>query len=1635
MLFACLAFLILLVPSAHAAGTCGEAFSGTGTCSGGLKTVSCDMLSGGCCDSAITPGCDWQCIGEECNCQSEGGSSHVWCESFVDNQAGCNAFSSFGCTWVPTSTDTGCVGIPGGNGFGEACGTGCASCLVCVSGKCAQRPGICTTIPAEYVAPPPVPAAPGAGIDPSLAIANLESGTGNAAVGSGSGIYKVGWFSDWRVTGLIGVAIVCSIIALAAMIGNAFNIPTIKAFANNEIKQAVISALILVSLVGLISFFNEVAVNAVNGADLPVACNPSEPCYISAAKYYLTTLEDTANKYANNTLRESIVKAKRASYGKNLNFNKIYFLFAGTSVRENAGDSLVAERYGAMFMQASKMLASLSAQKYFIDVITFGIAPLFILLGVVLRTFFFTRKLGGLLLALAISLFFIYPLTFVFAWYTLNVTVYGERTLAVADPNCPQECTGTYPVAFFTNSNGELVQFSTTQSIMRAGINKSNWNLGGPDLNPADGSGDFPGLVACRNLSSIGIPSTTALNTCGSCPDYCRDVPFPTNMPGCNITDCANCNPGCKIVRQRLDCQTDPACAGKCPDICRTRIPLENKCFSNEKGGAILADLSISCAGCSKYPAWCRFLKNDSGILTPAYNDAACKSGSVDVSNDATCPQQCSYITSIGTDDTCDSICSFTDAKTGAKTVCPEECRVTQLLTDPAWVSTYDLDPPNFALFCNENPQRAAACARCGAHPECLVTAFEAGALPEICAPYPTTDPHVGSCLSCPDYCRRGNFTDYFEPYSMVDRRDTGEVILPAVCDPFNVEGMNCSTTGNPPACSASCLMDQNDTPLICRPYDPGHVGDIERCKACPDMARFKVDYTKSCSPITPAAGGEYSIILSGPGSGQLASGLGKASAASQSISGNDKQTGAGTIWLAGAAPTVTSVYLSLPGPYGTSPILGFCTGTDPTPGDTLSYDYILYRNGAEYASGSTASSTPSGAQQLLYTIPPPQTLGDTWYVSCRASDGTTKSTYADSSELTVGGSPPPPNGIQIISVYISPDPAYTTSSITGYCTGTDAGGAQLQYNYTYYRNGIANVSGQTSASPSGSEVTLPSISPPLILGNTWSVSCNAFNGTDYSGASTSGGVEVVTLATTTISSNITPTDPYRIATLEGHCNVTDSTKSKIIQYEYQWYKTYKGIGPSLYKSGTSSALQGVDTVIASLEYSNGDHLLKNQVWVFSCRGIGSTTSSWLDSAPVTILQSPPEAPCTNTPSDIALNSADTYRCDDASCPEALCQSIPLYVTLPNQDSRSECSDSNVTDCPYGCRVLGPDGQLDSYLNTDCYWLCEDLYSNAPWCFVQESINAPRPGVSPNVSICSEYIGNGAASCHSSVCISLSEDECEQAGTGCTWNAPQSYCDRDVCAGKSESDCNKATANGCQWMYTYDSIAIGNRVSPYDQQNYCRQCPEQCRVDSYTGSCGVENNGIDAFVDCSMGSCPSDCRIPEPLPSSTPPHSECQPYPEDTGKSCAGCPALCRRKSDFASVMDGCQEYPGCLIDSNSLKGCSEECGMENPPNMACQGCTECDIDCTYYPAIRTDCSNICSDEALSGPINIEPDDFIKSLPGAKTAYTDVKNIGVLYIPAVLLPLFCIVIVVAFVRILSPILGGDIEIPGLGRII
>jgi hypothetical protein len=181
---------------------------------------------------------------------------------------------------------------------------------------------------------------------PGQYISEQEGGTGGALVQNTSGFYS--WFYDWRVTGAIGLAIAVAIIALAAMFGHGFNLPEVKAFVDTELMQAIVSALLLVSIIAIITFTDQLSRAAVDASGLPVSCNPSEPCYVSVAKAYLANLYDVSNGYAKERFGEQLRKQSAASFGISTQLNFWLLLFAGASFRPNAGESIDASVPGTI---------------------------------------------------------------------------------------------------------------------------------------------------------------------------------------------------------------------------------------------------------------------------------------------------------------------------------------------------------------------------------------------------------------------------------------------------------------------------------------------------------------------------------------------------------------------------------------------------------------------------------------------------------------------------------------------------------------------------------------------------------------------------------------------------------------------------------------------------------------------------------------------------------------------------------------------------------------------------------------------------------------------------------------------------------------------------------------------------------------------------------------------------------------------------------------------------------------------------------------------------------------------------------------------------------------------------------------
>jgi hypothetical protein len=84
----------------------------------------------------------------------------------------------------------------------------------------------------------------------------------------------------------------------------------------------------------------------------------------------------------------------------------------GISIYPYAGVSMISDALGFIFPLLFAWISSFIAQEYFLAIIQSALFPVLLAAGVILRTFFFTRRLGGLLLAISIGLYTVYPLMY-----------------------------------------------------------------------------------------------------------------------------------------------------------------------------------------------------------------------------------------------------------------------------------------------------------------------------------------------------------------------------------------------------------------------------------------------------------------------------------------------------------------------------------------------------------------------------------------------------------------------------------------------------------------------------------------------------------------------------------------------------------------------------------------------------------------------------------------------------------------------------------------------------------------------------------------------------------------------------------------------------------------------------------------------------------------------------------------------------------------------------------------------------------------------------------------------------------------------------------------------------------------------
>lgn len=379
------------------------------------------------------------------------------------------------------------------------------------------------------------------------------------------------WLKNWVLMAAIVIFISLGFVALAFIISKSFNITILKAWADIELSQIIVSgimlALIIVGL-GLLDSVSELLISDISDTS-GISCTTGQQKSICLANKYLDDTFETANDAARNMMSETLEIGRRAALKEGWALQTLPYMSYSES--PDAHLKLIVERNSILMDYYGNVLSSLKAQKYFLNAIGFSVGPIFIVLGLIFRSFFLTRKMGGLLMAIGIGLIVVLPLTYVFSMYTLSIQIYGDEMLSPLDDDCPAECLIQYPIGYNSSDGSTLNSPGSFLPYLPEG--ETFYDFEPSHEIWANISRDH-GLVLCDSV-------------CEGCSLGCRELPLSSSLCFCNETACNNCPVECKVIRRRTDCyesnSTNYCPITLCPDVCKMDLnPSLNNCWTPE---------------------------------------------------------------------------------------------------------------------------------------------------------------------------------------------------------------------------------------------------------------------------------------------------------------------------------------------------------------------------------------------------------------------------------------------------------------------------------------------------------------------------------------------------------------------------------------------------------------------------------------------------------------------------------------------------------------------------------------------------------------------------------------------------------------------------------------------------------------------------------------------------------------------------------------------------------------------------------------------------------------------------------------------------------------------------------------------
>ncbi|MCP4646944.1 MAG: hypothetical protein GY852_04305 [bacterium] len=325
-------------------------------------------------------------------------------------------------------------------------------------------------------------------------------------------------WETWGFIALIAIMLATSFASLVYMLGHFLNSERMIAFGKLELVEAFYSAVLIIIVLGVLATATDAAASLIKWAYpsgiANYICGPTfdpyfndftgqYPCHMRIARYYLDTL------YAEGKIfnYELLSIHMWYSFFQNIGISGDFHEHTSGSVSFSPLGSVLSlpsSIYSYMFEFGMKSMVIVRFQQFFLNFINYSLYPVFVISGLILRTFPFSRRLGGLLMAIGISLFFIFPLFYVMGGIVFRSI--AEQSIH-HDPDAPLDPNKRMPEVI------TALEFDPKEFYDQIGFITEDENL-------IPGAGDIPGE------NSQAITDTYLLN-----------VLYPDSANYCQTTD------------------------------------------------------------------------------------------------------------------------------------------------------------------------------------------------------------------------------------------------------------------------------------------------------------------------------------------------------------------------------------------------------------------------------------------------------------------------------------------------------------------------------------------------------------------------------------------------------------------------------------------------------------------------------------------------------------------------------------------------------------------------------------------------------------------------------------------------------------------------------------------------------------------------------------------------------------------------------------------------------------------------------------------------------------------------------------------------------------------------------------------